>query len=605
MIIILFILAQNLWVETTQQDFADGIYEKNIYASHRAGGALEFAPRFDLNNDGYIDLYTADDGTGYVRIYWGSSSGYLLSDTTLFPTTSGANCDAADLNGDGYADFLVIHQSTPKISIYWGTPSGPTPDFFTDFPTIQTVRQALYVADFNKDGYLDIVTTQQFIQDNGTILWGSDSGYYVSNRTDLPVLFGVHNIEVGDFNWDTWLDILFIEYLNSDNKIYWGDSSGFSPSNCTLLPGPGSFGASVADLNKDRYIDLIFTAWNYSESFIYWGASTGYSPTNMQILNPGNCYGGSTIADMNDDGFLDIIYHHGGGSYAGHTIYWGRTTGYADDDTSLVGLAVTTTGGFIADLNFDDNLDIFCNALGPESYIFWGPNFNTSTALPVNNDHQAVFREIGSVYDRRYREHYISSIFNAADTVDWSTIEWDDSLPIGTTINMRIRTGNTPAYDSTWSTWFLANTSGDSIPDSLNAQYIQYMASLRYTNPAYLPCLYEVRISYDTLTGIATHEQPPFPALLSISPNPFTTETRISYTVSRHESAVMINIYDAMGRTIKTLVDQVHGPGNYEIIWSGKDSRNQKLPKGIYYLVYTSEHSSDNVTVRKLVYIKD
>jgi hypothetical protein len=43
--------AQNTWVETSQSDFMDGIYERNLYASNRGGGAVEFAPRFDQNND--------------------------------------------------------------------------------------------------------------------------------------------------------------------------------------------------------------------------------------------------------------------------------------------------------------------------------------------------------------------------------------------------------------------------------------------------------------------------------------------------------------------------------------------------------------------------
>ena len=73
--IIFISFAQNTWTETTQEDFKDGNYERNIYASHLDGGTIEFAPRFDLNNDGYIDIVTCDGGGPYVTIYWGSSSG--------------------------------------------------------------------------------------------------------------------------------------------------------------------------------------------------------------------------------------------------------------------------------------------------------------------------------------------------------------------------------------------------------------------------------------------------------------------------------------------------------------------------------------------------
>ena len=601
--IILFVLAQGIWIETTQEDLADGIYERNVFVSHRNGGALEFVPRLDLNNDGYIDLLTADADGSYVRIYWGSEDGYSQDSVSLFSTTGAANCDAADLNHDGYPDLLVAHRLTPKVTIYWGTPTGPNPSFYFDFPTAIIGRQGTYIADPNKDGYLDIITSQEYIPGYSSVFWGDSIGYSLDRRTDLPSSFGVHNIEIADFNWDSWLDILITEYGHPLNRIYWGSASGYSPSQYTLLPGPGSHGTSVADLNRYRYLDLIFTAWDAGpgQSYIYWGSTAGYSPTNMDTLHPGSCWGGSAIAHMNEDGFLDILFHKTSGP---QLIYWGRATGYSDDDTTYVGSSLTATGGVVVDLDYDGDLDIFTNAFGSHSYIFWGPSFTTSNQLAVNNDHHGMFREIGSVYDRRYREHYISSVFDAGDTVDWGIVEWLDSLPTGTTIDMRVRSGNTPSHDTTWSTWFLANN-GDSIPDSFNSQYIQYMAHLKYTNPAYLPCLYEVRISYDTLTGIYTYDKPCFQIPVRIFPNPFTINTKISYIVSEPKSAVTIRIYDVTGRIIKTLIDQKHGSGSYDIVWSGDDDENRPLPEGIYYLTFESDNKTDNITSFKIIHIKE
>jgi hypothetical protein len=51
MLILAVLLFAGEWIETTQEDFADGLYEYNLYASHREDGAVEFAGRFDLNND--------------------------------------------------------------------------------------------------------------------------------------------------------------------------------------------------------------------------------------------------------------------------------------------------------------------------------------------------------------------------------------------------------------------------------------------------------------------------------------------------------------------------------------------------------------------------
>ena len=493
--------AQNAWVETSQADFCDGTYERNLYASNRDGGTVEFAPRFDLNNDGYIDLFTADAFGPYVKIYWGDGFGA----STLFPTSGADNCDAADLDNDGYPDFVVSHlRSASKISIYWGGIGGPSSSNYFDINTISSTRQGVFIADFNKDGYLDIATGQQFISGSAAVLWGSASGFNGANRTDLPLDFSVHNIEAADFNKDGWLDILFTNYLNPDNIIYWGSSSGFSPSNLTQLENLyGSHGISVADLGKDGYLDLIFTAWNSSESYIYWGSATGYSNVNKQILNTGNSWGGSSVAHMNSDEYLDIVFHRGGGGSHQQEIFWGSATGYSVNDTSNVGTPIEATGGLVADLNYDGHLDIFCNAYTPgtQSPISWGPGFATWTGLAVNDDHHGMFREIGNVYDRHYHEDYTSSVFDAGQVANWGTVTWEDSLPSGTSIAFYVRSGDTPGYDPTWSGWCLVNN-GSPVPDSLNSRYIQYLVMFSYTNPACLPCLYEVSIAYLT-EGIA------------------------------------------------------------------------------------------------------
>ena len=484
-----FICAQDLWVETTQEDFRDGIYERNLYASQLDGGAVEYAPRFDLNNDGYLDVFTADRDGPYARIYWGDPAGYSGTNVTLFPTNAAGNCDAADLDGDGYADFVVMHfRYGEKLSIYWGSPSGPSPSDATHIPVYQEGENC-YIADFNKDGYLDIVTGAS-LSGYGAVFWGSATGFDFNNRTDLPQGIGQHNIEVADFNKDNWLDIMYPEYISSSvNRaiIFWGSETGFSPQNCTYLPGIMCLhGLSVADLDGNEYLDVIQTFWYNPQSYIYWGSETGYSTTNMQILNPGYCYGGSTVADMNKDGYLDIVYHRGGYGTHQQGIYWGSVSGYSDGNVTWVGIAVEASGGTVADFNDDGTLDIFTNAVTPgsNSYLFWGPDYTTNTALPVNADHHGMFREIGNVYTRAYCDDYISSVFDAAAHADWGVIEWDASMPQGSDIVFRVRSGDTPQPDISWSAWH-GVTNGGEIPSELDAQYLQYHARFCFTKPTF------------------------------------------------------------------------------------------------------------------------
>ena len=496
--------SQSTWLETTQQDFADGVFERNIYASQLDGGTVEFVPRFDLNNDGYLEIVTCDIGGPYVRVYWGGASGYSSSNSVGLLSTGAGDCDIADLNGDGYADFVVTHaNSDSRLAIYWGSSTGPSASNVFNFPLAPDMpNEVSYVADLNKDGYLDIVIGTYNNLSVGAIFWGSDSGYSSLNLTTLPNAYASHNTEVADLNKDNWLDIIYVNNYSSVNYIYWGGPSGYSSFNMTPLsaPYPTPHGSSVADLDGDGYLDLIFSSVYGSYSYLYYGSAGGY--LTYQALNTYSAYGGNAVCDLDSDGYLDIVFFRGWPSPLRPIIYWGSAAGYSDLDKTEVGIPMYGDGGFVADLDSDGDYDMVVNSRSSSSAIFHGPDFSSSTVLPVNNDHHALFREIGNVYNRQYYEDYSSSVFDADSTVDWGTVEWDAMTPTGTAIEFWVRSGETPVPDATWSDW-TSILNAAPIPDDLNARYLQYKVHLGYLNPCYLPSLQEVRITYGGPAAIA------------------------------------------------------------------------------------------------------
>ncbi len=488
------------WIETSQQDFKDGIFEHNLYASYRFDGAIEFVPRIDLNNDGYIDLFINQYGNSNTYIYWGDSNGYSISRRTTYSVGgSGGNCDAADLNGDGYADFVVSKYYSGELTIIWGDATGPNPNNQTNFILGDGSNEACLIADFNKDGYLDIAIGN-YRGGSAAVVWGSASGYSINNRIELPVTdLAMHNFEAADFNKDNWLDILIANRDGSFNIIYWGSETGFSVSNRTNLPylSNNIHGTSVADLNGDSWLDLVFTGCGSIEDiYIYWGSESGFQ--NYQVLNTGGpALGGSSVSDLDGDGYLDILYIKGEAELK-PLIYWGSENGYSNQNCTEINTYVWGSGGFIADFNYDGNLDIYLDnfAPGTGSYLFWGPNFTTYQLLPCEGrDHHGMFREFGNTYNRDYCEEYISSIFDAGFVANWETAYWSGYQPNGAEIQMFLRSGNTPSPDSTWLSWIQVINGGD-IPDSLNARYLQYMAKFIYTNPSYLPALDSIRITF-------------------------------------------------------------------------------------------------------------
>jgi len=83
-------------------------------------------------------------------------------------------------------------------------------------------------------------------------------------------------------------------------------------------------------------------------------------------------------------------------------------------------------------------------------------------------------------------------------------------------------------------------------------------------------------------------------------PNPFNPDTRISYSV-REAAEVSVVVFNVKGQKTVTLVDRFHQPGNYEIIWNGKDSSRRDLSSGIYfYRMETGSYSS----TQKMIMLK-
>jgi len=487
-----------MWVETTQEDFRDGYYEGNIYASQRDGGMIEFTTKWDLNCDGYLDIVVSNERANSSYIYWGSANGYSSSNLTVYNVVNGGNCETQDVDNDGYCELIFSSCTGNCIRIFKGTPDGPDPCTYTNLPLNQWNESCL-VADLNKDGYLDIVAGQ-YSGTCGAIFWGSQDGFSVSNITELPA-HGYHNFEVADFDKNGWLDILFVQQSSNISVIFLGDSSGFHPTNKIELnnPGPLAHGSSVADLNNDSYLDVVLTCFGGSNMYIYKNSPTGF--TLWQVLSPGYCYGGSSIADFNNDGYLDILCTRGYGVQEKPLIYWGGKEGFSESNKSEIGVAADVSGLLVADFNYDGILDVLIHnyAYPPQpSYILAGPDYTPVYQLPSLRDHHSRFREVGNIYNRKYYEEYTSSVYDAQEVADWKLIEWQAVEPPGASVELWVRSGDTPQPDNSWSTWVQV-TNGGSIPGSLNARYLQYRAKLAYTNPARLPCLNEVRVYYTTI----------------------------------------------------------------------------------------------------------
>ena len=69
----------------------------------------------------------------------------------------------------------------------------------------------------------------------------------------------------------------------------------------------------------------------------------------------------------------------------------------------------------------------------------------------------------------------------------------------------------------------------------------------------------------------------------NIHPNPFSDETRITFTLEE-PSRVKLCVYDIQGRLISTLAERNYVAGNHEITWYGNTASGVPIPAGVYFI---------------------
>jgi hypothetical protein len=85
-------------------------------------------------------------------------------------------------------------------------------------------------------------------------------------------------------------------------------------------------------------------------------------------------------------------------------------------------------------------------------------------------------------------------------------------------------------------------------------------------------------------------------------PNPFNPSTTIEYNIE-HSGHVALKIYDIMGRSVRTLVNEYKESGrpDYKVVWDGRDNNGQQVSAGLY--LYTLK-SNGMTSHAKMVLMK-
>jgi hypothetical protein len=217
-----------------------------------ANGNVSSLALADVYGNGKLDL-VAVDTSGYMDVaqnhgngIFGTAKRYLIPGGFLPPGVA-SQVTVKDLNGDGKPDIIVTSPRLHSVCVFMNTGNGT-------FAPAQTYAvgsgpTAVAVGDFNRDGKIDIVTTNA----NGTVSVLINNGNGTFGTAQNYTIGGLANsIAVGDFNHDGYLDIATTGSTETDVLLNNGNGTFGSYQNV----GPAGSSVVAADFNGDGFPDL-------------------------------------------------------------------------------------------------------------------------------------------------------------------------------------------------------------------------------------------------------------------------------------------------------------------------------------------------------------
>lgn len=262
----------------------------------------------DFNEDGKPDLAIAGNVRMYIMLGNGDGT-FTPASGSPVPIPSppyddlgspyvGPALAVGDFNHSGHQGLAVGLFQNEAVAILFGKGNGTFNYSTTLTQTFGQPTSSLTAADFNADGYLDLIATNTLNGVSPVPLLGYGHGAF--NQVGLNIQLSGVSSAAGDFNSDGKLDVV----IDGTNVLLGNGDGTFTQG---AFPDASGTFVTVADFNGDGKLDLAVCNQSQNSVSVYLGDGAGnFTIASQSPISVGNQPDAIVAGDFNNDGKLDL-----------------------------------------------------------------------------------------------------------------------------------------------------------------------------------------------------------------------------------------------------------------------------------------------------------
>ena len=555
--IIAILTAHSIYSQTYFQKINDGAIVNTLTKGNISAWG-------DYDNDGYQDVVisVANDNcencTYPLQLYKNNGEGFTrIYDNAIAQTSIvGSGSAWADYDNDGNLDLFVCGTNNSRNKLFHNDGNGN----FTSVSEgiivndVLSWSQACAWADYDKDGLIDLFVANRDNERN-FLYKNTGSGNFekITEGSIVNDIGASRSCSWGDFDNDGWPDLFVLNYEGQNDYLY-KNNGGESFTKITNLPmvNDNRWGNSCgwADFDNNGFPDL-FVSNNSSNNSLFMNQGNGnFSLSNLEITMEGNSHG-FTFGDYNNDGYEDLFVCNRNR----HNTLYRNNEGASF--TKITNEIISQEGGYssiapsMIDYDNDGSPDVFVTNRFSILYNYLYRNTNT-----INNS--LTIRLKGCVSNRSAIGAKIRIVADGHQQVKYVTS--------GT------------GWGSQCSLWPHFGLGRATVIDSLFINWPSDSATILTGIDISVNRILTINECGSEVIGISNIVKNNLSFSLEQNyPNPFNPNTVISFSLNENRF-VSLKVYDAAGKEIKTLVNELRPAGVYYTEFDGSG-----LSSGIYF----------------------